>query len=295
MDKIYKIKKGDKNYPEKLKILKDAPDVLYAIGDVGVINKSVGIIGTRRCSSYGRQVASEFTKKLVERGIAIISGFAPGIDTVAHISAIESGGRTIAVLGTGLSQRCIYPQENIRLIKNIIKLGGCLLSEYPPETRGTKFTFPQRNRIVATLSDALLVVEAPERSGSIITANYAIKYKKSVFCIPGSIFYNTSKGANWLIKKGCHLCDNISDILQSPPFCDTKHSQNKSLWDNVSDCKISKSEELLVLSVLKNGPANMDKIIVETKMEAAKAIQTVTIMELDEKIKNIGENIYMIN
>jgi DNA processing protein len=292
MFEIKKISDSDTDYPAALKKIKDRPKDLYYIGNIKNISPSVGIVGTRRCSNYGRQVASEFSKNLAARNITIVSGFAPGIDTVSHIAAIETSNRTIVVLGTGLSEKCIYPKENIPLIKKIIELGGCLISEYPPNTFGSRFTFPQRNRIVAAISDVLLVVEAPQKSGALITANYAFSYGKKVFSIPGSIYYENALGTNNLLKRGAHIATKADDILQTFPLCDTNYSQISVFPKTTDDKSDNLTPEMLIMKFIKNEPRHIDKIIEELKMPAGRVASIITILEIEEKIKNIGENIY---
>lgn len=174
----------------------------------------MAIVGTRLCSSYGRQAAFDLSKAAADMGITVVSGLAPGIDTFAHLAAIKRNKRTIAVLGTGLDDESIYPKENIYLSKKIISAGGCLISEYPPETKGARFTFPRRNRIISGLSLGVLVIESKESGGSMITASYALAQKRKLFALPGSIYALNSKGTNNLIKKGAKLIDNIYDILK---------------------------------------------------------------------------------
>lgn len=289
MFEIKKISASHEDYPSSLKIIKDYPKDLYYIGNIKSIGPSLAVIGTRKCSSYEKQVTSEFCKVIANRNITIISGFAPGIDTVAHTSAIEMGRRTIAVLGTGLAEKSIFPKENIPLIEKIVNCGGGLISEYAPNVWGTRFTFPQRNRIVAALTDATLVVEAPQKSGAMITANYAFLYGKPVLAVPGSIFFENAKGTNNLIKRGAKLVDKVEDILQYFPLCDTNHSQiSLNKWTNAEES----NEEFVVLNLLKNEPMHVDKIIEITKLSPAKVAEIITTLEIEEKIKNIGENIY---
>ncbi|MBC7073945.1 DNA-protecting protein DprA, partial [Candidatus Parcubacteria bacterium] len=199
---IKKIKLGEKNYPELLEKIKDPPKILYVLGEIFRKESCFAIVGTRKCSEYGKEVALDFSSKLSEAGFTIVSGFAPGVDTFAHLGAIEKKKRTIAVLGTGLDKKSIYPKSNLKLIEKILDCGGCLISEYPPEQKGTKFTFPKRNRIISGLSLGVLVVEAKLKSGALITANFAREQKRKVFAIPGSIYSQLSKGSHFLIKTG---------------------------------------------------------------------------------------------
>ena len=165
MSEIKTISVKDKNYPKLLKEIKNPPEVLYTRGELKPDEKCFGVVGTRMFSSYGKQVALEIAGDLAEAGLTIVSGLAPGIDTFAHTATVERRKRTIAVLGTGIDERSIYPQSNLNLARKILETGGCLISEYPPGTRGTNFTFPQRNRIISGLSLGVLVVEAKEKSG----------------------------------------------------------------------------------------------------------------------------------
>ncbi|MFH1036814.1 MAG: DNA-processing protein DprA, partial [Patescibacteria group bacterium] len=215
VEEIIKISIEDKNYPKILRKIKNPPKILYCRGNLPQDeSKNFAIVGTRRYSNYGKQVALGISGDLAETGLTIISGLAPGIDTFAHTAAVERKKKTIAVLGTGLDKETIYPQSNLKLAEKIIETGGCLISEYPEGTRGTNFTFPQRNRIVSGLSLGVLVVEAKEKSGSLITAEFARKQGKKVFAIPGPVDSPNSKGTNHLIKTGAVLVENADDILR---------------------------------------------------------------------------------
>ncbi len=163
MEEIKTISISDINYPKLLKEIKNPPKVLYYKGELKSEENCFAIVGTRRCSSYGKQVALEIAGDLVEAGLTIASGLAPGIDTFSHQAAVERRKRTIGVLGTGLDEKSIYPQSNLKLAEEILERGGCLVSEYPPGTPGSKFTFPQRNRIISGLSVGELEIEAKEK------------------------------------------------------------------------------------------------------------------------------------
>ena len=177
------IKIIDNNYPEKLKNIQNPPKQLYVLGDETILNGfSLAIIGCRESSEYGKKIAKNLSFKLTQRGIYIISGMARGIDTFAHISCLSAGGKTIAVLGSGFEH--IYPKENIELLKEIIKGGGCIITEYEPNIKPIASNFPLRNRIISGLSDGVIVVEAREKSGSLITVDYALEQGKEVFSVP---------------------------------------------------------------------------------------------------------------
>src|SRR3989344_251373 len=214
MEEIEKIFIDDKNYPKILKEIKDPPKAIYFKGNFISDELCFAVVGTRRCSSYGKEIALEIAGDLAEAGLTIVSGLAPGIDTFAHLAAVERKKRTSAVLGTGVDEKSVYHKENIKLARKIVELGGCLISEYPPGTSGTRFTFPQRNRIISGLSLGVLVVEAKEKSGALITANFAFQQNRKVFAVPGSIYSLNSKGPHYLIKKGAKLTESANDILK---------------------------------------------------------------------------------
>ena len=214
MPEIKTIATEDKEYPKLLKRILEPPKTLYFRGKLLPNENCFAIVGTRCCSDYGRQMALEIGGDLAESGLTIVSGLAEGIDTYSHLAAVEREKRTIAILGTGLDEKSIYPQSNLKLVKKILEAGGCLISEYPPGTHGTKFTFPERNRIIAGMSLGVLVIEAKKRSGSLITAMWTKRQGKKVFAVPGPIHSSSSKGCHYLIKKGATLVENANDILK---------------------------------------------------------------------------------
>ena len=203
---------NDKEYPRKLKNIYDPPIVIYAKGDIDILNKvSIGIVGCRLCSSRGRSQAQEFAYRLATNNVVVISGLARGIDTGAHIGCIRANGKTIAVLGSGLD--IVYPLENKGVFQKIVET-GLVISEYIVGTRPEPQNFPKRNRIISGLSNGVLVVEAKQRSGSLITADLALEEGKEVYAIPGNIYDNNSKGTNELIKQGAKIVTSIDDIIQ---------------------------------------------------------------------------------
>jgi len=277
----------DKNYPKLLKEIKEPPKVLYYRGELNPGDQCFAIVGTRRCSDYGKQVALEMAGDLAEAGLIIVSGLAPGIDTFSHATTVERGKRTIAVLGTGLDEKTIYPQSNLKLAQRILETGGCLISEYPPGTPGSKFTFPQRNRIISGLSLGVLVVEAKEKSGALITADWAKKQGRKIFAIPGPIHSLNSKGCHYLIKhEVAKLVENANDILKElnlPPTTRPGGVEGEN------------EEENLILKTLEEKALYVDKIIEKTKLSAASIASSLAILEIKGKVRNLGNNVYAIS
>ena len=286
-DPIKKITIEDKSYPKLLREIKNPPSVLYYLGRLPKPEENCfGIVGTRMASIYGKQVSFEIAADLAEAGLTVVSGLAPGIDTFCHQAVVEKNKRTIAVLGTGLDEKSIYPQSNIKLARKILKKGGCLISEYPAGTSGSKFTFPQRNRIISGLSLGILVIEAKQKSGALITANFAFEQKRNVFAVPGPIHSSNSKGPHYLIKRGAKLVENSNDILKE---LDLPQKEKNSIF------KGENKRENLILEVLKEETLYIDKIIEKTKLPASQVSSTLAILEIQGKVRNLGANTYAIS
>ena len=190
-----------KEFPQKLKVINNPPEILYAIGNINLLKeKSFGIIGTRKISEYGEKNCKFFTKELTLRDIPIVSGMALGTDTIAHKTALENNGKTIAVLGSGFDN--IFPKENLSLFEDIIKNDGLVITEYENSVKPIKTNFPERNRIITAISEGILVIEAAYRSGTSITVRNAKNQKKKVFALPGRLDSCVGVGVNKMIKKG---------------------------------------------------------------------------------------------
>ncbi len=289
MEEIKKISIEDKNYPRLLKEIKEPPKILYVKGEIFSEENCFGIVGTRRCTGYGKQIAEELAADLIDAGLTIVSGMAKGIDTVAHRETVKRGKRTIAVLGSGIDERSIYPQENLKLAREIVKNGGAVISEFPPGDKGLPFHFPQRNRIISGLSLGVLVVEAKMKSGAMITASWAADQGRDVFAIPGPINMPTSDGPNYLIKQGAKLVTDINDILEE------LNLPLKNLGQKQIKIEAETPEEEKILETLEEGPLHIDKIIEKTKLNANVIFSTLLLMEVQRKVKNLGGNIYIIN
>lgn len=202
---------NDEEYPKKLKEIYDPPIILYVRGNMDILNNtSIAIIGCREASEYGISAAKYFAYNLAKKGINIVSGLAKGIDSFAHIGAICAKGKTIAVVGNGLDS--IYPKENIQIAEKILETGGTIISEYPLGTKPEKKNFPARNRIISGISNAIIVVEAKEKSGTLITVDFALEQGRDIYVVPGNINSINSVGTNELLKQGAKLITNYLDI-----------------------------------------------------------------------------------
>lgn len=203
----------DEEYPEILKEIYDAPISLYVRGNKTILNElSVAIIGCRECTEYGRNITKNLSYNIAKNKINIVSGLAKGIDGIAHQGALFASGKTIAVLGNGLDT--IYPKENEHLAVEILQKGGAIISEYPLGTKPEKQNFPERNRIVSGMSKGIIVVEAKEKSGTLITVDFALEQGRDVFVVPGNINSEASIGTNDLIKQGAKLITSYKDVLE---------------------------------------------------------------------------------
>ena len=212
--KIEEIYLSNEKYPKRLKEIYNPPKKIYVLGNVEILNDiGIAIVGARKATEYGKKVALKLSEDLSKRKIVIISGLAKGIDSYAHIGTLNvQNGRTIAVLGSGIKE--IYPKENIELARQIVRNGGCLISEYSPDEKPNKINFPERNRIISALSKGVIVVEASEKSGALITADLALEQGREVFSVPGDIYSRTSVGTNKLIQQGAKLVTSFEDVLE---------------------------------------------------------------------------------
>ncbi|WCK52911.1 DNA-processing protein DprA [Aneurinibacillus sp. Ricciae_BoGa-3] len=236
---IHILTRKDERYPGCLSEIPDPPELLYAIGNLELLNKDkLSIVGTRTPTVYGKNVACSLAQEIADRGIPVVSGLARGIDSQAHKGALEAGGLTIGVLGCAIDQ--IYPNENKALFARV-KEYGLLLSEYPPGTAFNKGYFPERNRIISGLSLGTIVVEAASRSGSLITADMAMEQGRDVFAIPGPIHSPKSAGCHYLIQQGAKLVHSIQDIIEEYPHLLSAPQNRQSTEAGLTD------EELVLL------------------------------------------------
>ncbi len=279
----------DKNYPRLLKEIYNPPALLYLKGKFSPQDEfSLAIVGTRRSSLYGQQITPLITADLAQTGLTIVSGLAKGIDTLAHQAALAANGRTIAVLGSGLDKKSIYPFINRRLAEEISQQ-GVIVSEFPTGTQPLAQHFPQRNRIIAGLSLGVLVIEAPEKSGALITARDALEQNREVFAIPGPVSSENSLGPNNLIKMGAKLVSQANDILEELNLTLLTQSDRQS-----KEVVPDNQEEASILAQLSNEPVHIDKIINQTKLPTAVINSTLILMEMKGKVRNLGGHNYIL-
>src|SRR5260370_37324922 len=263
----------DKEYPDLLKELINAPPVLYIAGTFKKEEDrfALGIVGTRKVSSYGRQVTEQFARELAEGKVTVVSGLAHGIDTIAHTATLDAGGRTLAVLASGLDT--IFPSDNLGLARRIVESGqGALITEFPLGIKPDGRNFPARNRIISGLSQGILVTEAPKQSGALITANFALEQGRDVFGVPNSIYSPGSVGVNKLIQDGAHLVTNVQDILMALNlFMVPEHIEMQvALPDN--------EEEGALLPLLSHDPLHIDDIIRISELPTMTVTSTLMMM-----------------
>lgn len=277
---------GKENYPERLLHIHTPPPTLYVKGDISKIDntKSVGIVGTRRPSSYGIEVAEWFSREFSKNGVSIVSGGAYGIDTVALKGAVEENAYAISVLGNGLLNP--YPSSNRKLFKEIVEKGGAVVSEFPPEERPNKENFPKRNRIISALSDVILVVEAGEKSGSLITASWAEEQNKEVYAVPGPITKETSKGTNLLIQRGAKMALSPDNVLSDLGVLYRKEEKKK--------VPITE-EEKKILKIIKTGPVHIDTISEKSNIEIFNLYSILFSLELKGLVRQLPGKYYVVD
>lgn len=276
----------DETYPEKLRQIPDAPYALYIKGRLPDENqKRIAIVGARMCSEYGRAVAVRLAKSLAARGICVVSGMARGIDTAGHTGALEADGITCAVLGCGVD--ICYPKSNEQLYHNILER-GCILSEYPPGTQPLPTLFPQRNRIISGLSDAVVVVEAKARSGSLITADQALEQGRDVYAVPGRIYDTLSAGCNGLIRQGAGMISSIEDFVKELDVSEINEYRQEKL-ENL----LLEKEESLVYSCVDLRPRNVEELLQKTKLSMPVLAQILAQLQQKGYITETFKNYYI--
>lgn len=272
-------------FPKALLEIPQPPEQLYIIGELPKEELIyLCVVGSRKHTSYGKEICEKIISGLKGYPIAIVSGFAMGIDTIAHKKAMEMGLKTLVFPGSGLSKEAMYPKTNVALMAEVVKNGGCLISEFEPDFKATQWSFPMRNRLMAGISRAVLVIEAEEKSGTLITARLTVEYNRDLLAVPGSVFSVNSKGTNKLIRQGATPITSAEDVLEALGFEKEKDEDKQaSLFEDLS------KEEKIVIEILRE-PIPRDDLIRLLKMPTSEANSLISVMEIKGIIKEeLGE------
>jgi DNA processing protein len=276
-----------KGYPKYLKEITHPPPLLYVRGEIKEVDEwAIAVVGTRRKTAYGRQVTTNLVRGLVNNRITIVSGLARGIDSIAHQTAVEMGGRTIAVLGCGPD--IIYPSENRALASNIVSGHGAIVSEFALGTKPEGKNFPPRNRVISGLSLGVVVIEAGKRSGALITADFALEQNREVFAVPGNVTSPASRGTNSLIQEGAKLVRNVEDVLEE---LNMMMVQEKTA---VQMAMPESAEEAQLLHNLTHQPIHIDALTRQVELSSALVSSTLTLMELKGMVRQVGGMQYVL-
>lgn len=285
---IHCITQHDPEYPELLKQIYDPPFCLFIRGSLESLDFPLGVVGTRKFTPYGKQVTEELISDLAKQGVTIVSGLALGIDGIAHEATIRANGTTIAVLGGGVDAARLYPAAHKYLAERIINSGGAVISEYPPGTLPTQFSFPRRNRIIAGLSLGTLVIEAGENSGALITAQCSLDSNREVFAVPQNITSPTATGPNNLLKMGAKPVTCAKDIL------DALNLQNIQQFVETKEVIPDSPTEAAILPHLSREPIHIDDITKRSGLASHVVNGAMTLMEMKGKVRNLGGMMYVI-
>ena len=277
-----------KDFPSGFKKIPNCPEKLFYRGNWNeeIFKKTLAIVGSRSISRYGREIIEKFMPELVAQKITIISGFMYGVDSEAHKNCLNLGGKTVAVLGSGLDE--LYPSENDKLYVEILEKDGLVISEYESDFKATLWSFPQRNRIVSGLSTiGVLIVEAGLKSGSLITAKLALKQKRPIFAIPGQIGFKVAEGTNWLIQSGgAKLVTSVGDILGNSNHCPNQQNLFKD-YSDLSDL------EKQIVSILENETMTIDELCQKIKSPVSEISTTISMMLMRDLIVQENDKIYL--
>ncbi len=277
------------NYPDKLRNIYDKPYGLYYIGEMPDFNRAVSIVGARRCSAYGKRLAQDIGKKLGENGYTVISGMARGIDTYGHRGCLDGNGNTVAVLGSGCD--VIYPKDNRLLYEEIVSTKGAIISEYQMGTAPLPLNFPRRNRIVSALSDAVVVIEAKEKSGSLITADFALEHGKDIYVVPGRVGDSLSLGTNKLISQGAGIIyDTDSFINELNSIYGVSTSAHKKT--NKTKTELTK-EQKEVYGYFDEYPKSIATVLETCKMDYIKLLSVILSLEKEGLLAEVFKNNYV--
>lgn len=286
----------DGSYPPLLREIADPPITLYVKGDWPACFEApcIAVVGSRRCSTYGENASTFLARDLATRGICVVSGLARGIDSAAHRAAIEGKGKTIAVLGTGINQ--VYPKENARLVERILENGGAVISQFPLETPPLRDNFPYRNRLISGLSLGVLIVEASEKSGSLITARLAMEQNREVFAVPGNISSKNSFGTNYLIKSGAKLVQQWQDVVHElpswigaeilPPKIDGE-IENKPHQTELLPADLSEDERKVYLLLAFDSAKHVDELLEKSKLNVSTLMSILLSLDMRDLVREL--------
>lgn len=280
MEEIRHYDARDAGYPPLLAEIADRPKEIYILGELPA-RDSLAIVGTRRATSEGKNIARRFARELTQSGFAIVSGLAFGIDAAAHEGCLDAGGPTVAVLAGGLSD--IYPHEHARLAEKILTNGGAIVSEYPPGMPPLPHRFLERNRIISGLSRGVLIVEAPTGSGSLVTARLALEQNRDIFVVPGPITHRNFHGSHSLIRQGAELVTTPHEILEA-------YGLSREEKISIAARGATKEEMLILKALAESGaPMDVDKIIAMTKLEPQIINQRLALLAMKDLVREGGE------
>lgn len=283
---------SDPEFPRLLKEITPPAPILYIKGNMDLLNqKVIAIVGTRKATDYGLQVAQDLAAGLSSAGLVIVSGLAFGIDCQAHKTTLENKGNTIAVLGSGLD--LISPRSNHWIAEQILEKDGSIISEFPLGYPASKFTFPERNHIISGLSLGVIVVEAGFKSGALITARAALEQNREVFCVPGNVYSENSRGCNKFISDGARLVTCAEDVLQVLNINRTKARINKQMRTKVHSP--ATAEEKDILENLGANPVSIDYLAEKTGLAVEKIAAVLGQMEMEDVVRDVGGGRYVVN
>jgi DNA processing protein len=285
----------DNNYPAPLKNIHDPPPILYVKGQLlEADRKAIAIVGTRRPTRYGLEMAERFAEQLAGLGITIVSGLALGIDAAAHRGALKAGGRTIAIMGSGIDQ--LYPSSN-RALAGEIEKQGALVTEFPIGQKPDKWTFPQRNRIISGLSLGVIMVEGHYDSGAMITAKEALDQGREVFAMPGNIQLEQSKGPHWLIKQGAKLIETVEDVLEELRLAmPVKMPNAECLMPNEGrEYPELNDEEKKIVACLSFEPKHLDVIALEAGLPVHQISSLIMMLELKKVVRQLPGKLFILS
>lgn len=282
--------RGQPGYPEKLAQIIDPPHTLFFRGRLDdTPERAVAVVGARRETRYGREQAFRVARELAQAGVTVVSGLARGVDTAAHRGALEGRGRTVAVLGSGLDN--LYPPENADLANQIVATGGAVVSELPPMSEPLAFHFPVRNRIISGLSDAVLLVEAREKSGTWITVGHALAQGREVFAMPGPVDAPSSALPHKLIREGARLCTCAGDLLEDMDWLATAHGQGEQVAFDLDGLT---SEQKSIYDALCAESLSFEELLARTKLPVSDLNTQLTLMELDGLVDTLPGRLFRL-